>query len=85
MKSFDYVIRDEVGIHARPAGMLVKTAKETGSKVTVECGGKSAEADKLFSVMGLGAKQGSVVTVKVHGGDEDNALSSMKQFFENNL
>lgn len=58
MKNFEYEIKDSVGIHARPAGMLVKEAKKYESKITIEANGKSAEATKLMAVMGLGVKCG---------------------------
>ena len=57
MKSFEYVITDEVGIHARPAGILAKKAKEYTSKITLTKDGKSAEAQKLMAVMSLGVKK----------------------------
>lgn len=85
MKTFTYTIRDEVGIHARPAGMLVNTAKATGCKVTIEKGGRSADACKLFSVMSLGVKCGDTVIVTVEGGDETAAIKSLSDFFEANL
>ena len=85
MKSFTYTIRDEVGIHARPAGMLVKTAKDTGSRVTIKKGDRSADASKLFSVMGLGVKCGDTVEITVEGGDEDASLFAMQEFFTSNL
>ncbi|MBQ2766215.1 MAG: HPr family phosphocarrier protein [Clostridia bacterium] len=85
MKSFSYTIKDEVGIHARPAGMLVNKAKETGSRVTLKKGDKSADAAKLFSIMSLGVKCGDTVEVSVDGGDEETALQTMKEFFEANL
>ncbi len=85
MKSFNYTIRDEVGIHARPAGMLVNAAKTTGCKVTLEKGGKSADACKLFSVMSLGVKCGDTVTVSVEGDNEDAALAVLEKFFTDNL
>lgn len=85
MKNFEYVIKDSVGIHARPAGMLVKEAKKYESKITLEANGKSAEATKLMAVMGLGVKCGQTVTITVDGADEDTACESMKTFFESNL
>lgn len=85
MKSFEYVIKDEVGIHARPAGLLVKEAKNYDSKITVVKGEKSAEATKLMALMAMGVKCGDTVTVQVEGGDEDATLSGIKDFFENNL
>lgn len=85
MNKFEYTIKDEVGIHARPAGMLVKEAKKYESKIIVSANGKSAEATKLMAVMGLGVKCGQTVEVKITGGDEDTAYKNMKDFFETNL
>ena len=85
MKTFNYVITDEVGIHARPAGLLVKEAKNYDSVIKVTKDGKSAEAKKLMALMGLGVKKGDTVTVSVEGGDEDTVAAKMEKFFRNNL
>ena len=86
MKKFEYVITDALGIHARPAGLLVKAAKELDSTVTIEkVGGKSAAATKLMAVMGMGIKQGDTVVVTAEGGDEDASIAAMEQFFKDNL
>ena len=85
MKVFQYRIKDEVGIHARPAGMLVKEAKRFSSRITLECNVKTAEATKLMAIMGLGAGKGAAVTVKVEGPDEETAAAAMEDFFHNNL
>lgn len=86
MKQFSYVITDPVGIHARPAGMLVKAAKDLDSTITIEkTGGKSATATKLMAVMGLGIKQGDEVTVTIDGGNEEANLQTMEQFFQDHL
>lgn len=85
MKSFEYQIKDELGLHARPAGMLAKTAKSTGSNVTVTKEGRTVSADRLLSLMGLGIRQGDTVTVCVDGGDEEAALAVLQTFFDTNL
>lgn len=85
MESFKYVIKDEIGIHARPAGLLVKAAKEYASKVTVECNGKSADARKLMALMSMGVKSGDEVTITVEGEDEAAAAASLEKFFSENL
>lgn len=85
MKKFEYVIQDEVGIHARPAGMLVKEAKKYESKIVICKDGKRAEATKLMAVMGLGVKCQNTVEVEVEGPDEDTAFEAVKVFFETNL
>lgn len=85
MQEFSYNIKDEIGIHARPAGLLVKTAGKFKSVTEINCGGKSADAKKLFAVMGLGVKCGMTVTVTADGDDEVQAISELKKFFEENL
>lgn len=85
MKNFEYTITDEVGIHARPAGLLAKKVKEYSSRVTVEKAGKSAEAQKLMALMGLGVKKGDTVTVTVEGDDEAVAAAELEAFFKENL
>lgn len=85
MKKFEYTIKDEVGIHARPAGLLVKEAKQYESKITITKDGKSAEATKLMALMGLGVKCGETVEVAVEGADEDTAFEKIQAFFEANL
>ena len=85
MRTFEYTITDEVGIHARPAGLLVKEAKNYDSVIKVTKDGKSAEAKKLMALMGLGVKKGDTVTVTVEGGDEETAAIKIEEFFKNNL
>lgn len=86
MKRFNYTIVDPLGIHARPAGMLVKAAKTYADTViTVICNGKTAKAVQLMKVMNLGVKQGSVVTVTAEGPSEEAAIAAMDDFFTSNL
>ena len=86
MKSFDYVITDPVGIHARPAGILVKEVKNyKDSVVTLSKGGKSVNLLKLMALMQMGIKQGDTVTVSVEGGDEDAVCAAIENFFKANL
>ncbi len=85
MKEFSYTIKDSIGIHARPAGLLVKTAGKFKSDIKIISGEKSADAKKLFSVMGLGVKFNSDVIITADGEDEDLAVSELKKFFEENL
>lgn len=85
MKTFNYTIKDELGIHARPAGMLAKTAKALDSQITISNGEKSAVATKLMAIMGMGIKCGNTVSVTIEGGDEEASEQVMKKFFEENL
>lgn len=85
MKEFKYVINDPVGLHARPAGLLVKQVSDYQSKVTLSSNGKSADARKLIMLMSLGIKQGMEVTCQIEGEDEDAAFDALQKFFTDNL
>lgn len=85
MKTFSYTIKDEQGIHARPAGELVKTVKDFACEIKIEKGGKMADAKKIFGIMGLGAKQGDTVEFRFEGKEEEQAYATVKAFMETNL
>ena len=86
MKTFEYTITDPVGIHARPAGLLVKEIKSfAGSAVTITKGEKSVNALKLMALMQMGIKCGDTVTVSVDGGDEAAVAAALENFFKANL
>lgn len=85
MKEFKYTITDPEGMHARPAGVLVKTAGSFASNVTIKKDDKSADAKRIFGVMGLGIKQGQEVTIQVEGDDEDTAIAELEKVMKENL
>ncbi len=86
MKQFDYTIKDELGIHARPAGMLAKKAKEYGDTVvTVTKGDTTVKASQLMKLMGMGVKCGDTVTIAADGPEEDKAIEELQKFFEENF
>lgn len=85
MKTFEYIITDKLGIHARPAGALVKEAKKFESRITIQKGDKEVEATRLMALMGLGVKCGDKIMIKAEGADEDTAIGQMEAFIKNNL
>jgi len=86
MKQFRYTITDPVGIHARPAGLLVKAAKAMDSTITIEkAGSGSASATRLMALMCLDIKQGDTVQVTIEGGSEDANAAAMERFFAEHL
>ena len=85
MKQFQYTIKDELGVHARPAGLLVKVVKGFSSTATLEKNGKTCDLRKLMALMGMGVKQGDTVTVKVEGDDEEAAAAAIQKFLTENV
>lgn len=85
MKKITYVVQDELGIHARPAGMLVKTAGGFQSKATITLGDKSVDMKRIMALMGLGVKCGDTVEITVEGEDEQIAAETIEKFLKENL
>lgn len=85
MKELSYVITDPEGIHARPAGALVKEAAAFTSKITIGKDGKEVDAKRIFGIMGLAAKQGQTIVLKAEGDDEDAAIEKLGTFLKGNL
>ena len=82
MKEIRYVITDALGMHARPAGLLVKEASKFPCAVT---GGTAVDAKRILGVMKLAAKQGMELTLTFDGPDEEAAAASMADFLKANL
>ncbi len=86
MKRFTYVITSPAGLHARPAGDLVKAARALDSAVTVAAqDGRSASCKKLMAVLSLEIQQGGTVTVTVEGPAEEADAAALEQYFKENL
>lgn len=85
MKEFSYVITDEQGIHARPAGMFVKEAAACECAVTISKDGKEVDAKRILGVMGLGVKKGQEIVLKTDGPDEEAAMDKLSAFLKENL
>lgn len=85
MREFRYVIKDEQGIHARPAGLFVKEAASCESKITISKDGKEMDAKRILGVMGLGVKKDQEIVLKAEGSDEDQAIEKLSKFLQENL
>ena len=86
MKQFNYTITDPLGIHARPAGLLAKAAKTfPDTVIMIQKGDKEVKATQLMNLMGVGVKEGEVVTVTADGPSEENAIEVMYNTLAENL
>ena len=85
MKEFSYVITDPQGIHARPAGALVKEAGQFESNIMISKDGKEVDAKRIFGIMGLAAKQGQTIVIRINGSDENEAMQKLSAFMKKNM
>lgn len=82
MERTDFTVTDPIGLHARPAAEVVKTAARHQARVRLELGGKTADARSIVQLLGLGVRQGSVVTVTAEGADEAAALAAVLEVLQ---
>lgn len=85
MKEFQYIITDAEGIHARPAGELVKAAKEFTCSIQMSKDGRTVDCKKIFGIMSLGVKKGQEVVLTFEGPDEETAYETVKSFMKEKL
>lgn len=85
MKSFKYVIKDKAGIHARPAGIVVKEVKKFESEIRITAHGKTIDASDLMKLMAMGIKCGDEIAVEISGADEETAEEAVKKVISESL
>ena len=79
----DITVENQVGLHARPAGDLVKLVKSfAGTQVTLSTSARSVNASSILSILSLALKKGTEVEVKAVGPDEEKALAEVMRFLE---
>lgn len=81
----EVIVKNESGLHARPASLFVKKANDFQSEITIIFDGKEVQAKSILDVMSLGAKQGSKIILKAEGEDALEAVEQLASFIEENL
>ena len=74
-------VQNEEGLHARPAGVLVKTAAKFTSNIELSFNDNTANAKSIMSLMGLGLTKGSEVTIIADGADAEAAIAEITNLF----
>lgn len=77
MKEASVRINNKIGIHARPAALLVSEAGKFKSSITIKKGQKEADLKSIMGVLSLGVFGGEEVVIRTNGTDEEKALSTI--------
>jgi phosphocarrier protein HPr len=85
MKESKVVIKNENGLHARPAGYIVKEASKYKSKISIIKNEKVGNAKSVISVMAMVALKNDEIIIRAEGEDEDLAVSALVELIENIL
>lgn len=85
MSRITLTVNHSSGLHARPAALLVKTAKQFSSDITVSHNGKEANAKSILNILTLGVNQGSEISISADGEDTDEALAALEALIQGNF
>lgn len=85
MYTKEITVKNEVGLHARPATYFIQKANEFKSGIWVEKEERRVNAKSLLGVLSLGIMQGTVITLMADGNDEQDAVESLSALIDNNF
>lgn len=85
MKELKVILRNEEGLHARPAAMFVRAANQFASDITIVSDGDEVNGKSIIGIMSLGLYSGQEITLQAEGADEDEAVKYLVNFIENEL
>jgi phosphocarrier protein HPr len=77
MQKVTTIVQDKVGLHARPAALFVKKAKEFTSSITITSKGKTVNAKSLVLVLGLAVPKDGEIEISAEGADEQEAVTAL--------
>jgi phosphocarrier protein HPr len=78
-----FTIRNRLGLHARVAALLVKTANHFASEITLEKDGLEVNGKSIMGILMLAASKGSKITLKAEGKDAAQAIKTLGALIEN--
>ena len=80
-----FVIRNKLGLHARPAALFVRTANRFQSEITLQKGKQKVNGKSIMGVMMLAAGPGSHITVRIIGSDAERAMAEIEKLLDHDL
>lgn len=85
MESKKVIVKNEEGLHARPAALFVQTANKYLSNIYIELDGKRVNGKSIMGVMSLGVFQGEEISIIAKGEDEKKAIKDLADLIENRI
>ena len=81
----EVLIKNKIGLHARPAALYVQTANKFISEIMVKKGNSTINAKSIMGIMALGVSHGETIEIIVDGPDEENAIQELEDLVDNKL
>lgn len=85
MEKLSVVLNNEVGLHARPASMVIKEASKYKADINIIKDGQVFIAKSILQILSMGAVKGDELIIGANGPDEKEAIAALKELFDNNF
>lgn len=85
MKKIKITLKNETGLHARPASALVQASQKFDSDIKIEKENDIYDAKSMMSILSMGASMGTVLEFQIAGTDEEKAYEAINTIIENNF
>ena len=85
MYKLEVELKNETGLHARPASLFVKESSKFTSDVKIEKGGKEYNAKSIMGILSMGAGKGDKLTIIAEGSDEKETVEALVALVNNNF
>lgn len=85
MKTIAFTLNNAHGLHARPASMMVETAKQYESTISIIKEGKQYNGKSMIGLMKMGASQGDSLVIEIQGSDEAGAETAIQALIDKNF
>ncbi|MDW7661491.1 MAG: HPr family phosphocarrier protein [Bacillota bacterium] len=82
MERYEFVLENEHGLHARPAGLMVETCSGYNSEVNINKGEVKVNGKSMLGVLMLAASKGDTLSIEVEGEDELDAIAAIKRLID---
>lgn len=79
----DVIVKNKIGLHARPAAKVVSEGNKFKSQMTIKKGDKVVNMKSLLGILSIGAMCGDVITIQAEGEDELVAVEAVVKLIEN--
>lgn len=85
MKNLEVELKNETGLHARPASLFIREASKYTSDIVVVKDGTEYNGKSIMGILSMGATKGDKLNIKIDGPDEEEAYKGLENLFENEI
>ncbi len=85
MKQFEFTLKNEHGLHARPAGLFIQVCNRFQCSVNLYKGDQKYNGKSMLGILKMAASKGDAIRIEADGADESEAIKAIQTLVDNNF